>query len=206
MQWVMDAVPLDLPVIQVAWEDTPNIEAAVHDLLVRGALEPFDLETGPVLRARLLALAPDDHVLALTFHHIVSDAWSIEVAFRDVCLAYAAACRGTDPAAALPASPVQYADYAIWQNERLAAGEFDSQRDYWLRQLGEDLPILDLPTDRPRPPVQSFSGRRLQQRLPHELRRRLEAVFSPSARSHSSCCCSLPTRSCSAGSRAGARC
>jgi amino acid adenylation domain-containing protein len=122
----------------------------------RAELEtPFDLERGPVIRARLLRLAADDHVLLLSLHHIAGDAWSFDVLFHELEVLYAAARDGVD--AALPPLPVQYADYAIWQRRRLAGDALGAELAHWRERLA-GAATLALPTDRPRPPVQSFRG------------------------------------------------
>jgi amino acid adenylation domain-containing protein len=125
---------------------------------------PFDLEKGPLLRAMLLSLGPDDHLLLLTMHHIVSDGWSMEVLCRDLRRLYDARRQGRE---AVPAPlPVQYSDYAIWQREWLERGELERQMAYWRNQLA-DLPAgLDLPLDRPRPSIPSYAGARRKAMLP----------------------------------------
>ena len=134
---------------------------------------PFDLAQGPLLRARLLRLAEKEHVLLLTLHHIVSDGWSMGVLMRDLSALYGASCQGE--ASPLPVLPVQYADYAIWQRERLQGEVLEKQLSYWREQL-KDLPILDLPTDRPRPALQSFRGAQLHFELPATLTKGLEEL------------------------------
>ncbi|HEU0052493.1 MAG TPA: amino acid adenylation domain-containing protein, partial [Longimicrobium sp.] len=115
----------------------------------------FDLETGPLLRARLLRLAADDHLLLLTLHHIVADAWSLGVLYRELGAFYAAAREGRD--ANLAPLPVQYADYALWQRQRLDGPALDAELGYWRGKL-EGAATLALPTDRAHPAVQSFRG------------------------------------------------
>jgi amino acid adenylation domain-containing protein len=125
---------------------------------------PFDLERGPLLRAMLLSLGTDDHMLVLTMHHIVSDGWSMEVLCRDLKRLYDARRQGRE--AVLASLPVQYADYAVWQREWLERGELERQMAYWRKQLA-DLPAgLDLPLDRPRPSIPSYRGARRRATLP----------------------------------------
>ena len=119
----------------------------------RGA--PFDLARGPVFRATLARLAPDDHVLLLAMHHIVSDGWSIGVLRRDLSALYAAFCRG-EPSPLVP--PIfQYADYAAWEQAPWHRERIAEQASYWKQHLA-GVPALELPTDRPRPAVQSTAG------------------------------------------------
>ncbi|EPJ85180.1 peptide synthase [Pseudomonas sp. CFII68] len=128
------------------------IEAETHQL--------FDLQQGPLLRTRLLRLAADDHVLIVTLHHIVADGWSMQVMVEELVNGYAAFSQGHAPE--LPALPIQYADYAIWQRHWMEAGERERQLEYWTARLGGQQPVLELPTDFPRPAVMSYRGARLE--------------------------------------------
>jgi thioesterase domain-containing protein len=119
------------------------------------AQAPFDLERGPLLRARLLRVHEQEHWLLLTLHHIITDGWSSGVLVRELSVLYGARCRGE--AHGLPALPVQYADYAVWQREWLQGEVLEQQLGYWKPALSE-LPVLELPTDRPRPAIASFRG------------------------------------------------
>lgn len=138
------------------------------------ARQPFDLATGPLLRATLLRLAPQEHVLLLTRHHIVSDAWSFDIFMRELSTLYAAFCAGQpSPLAALP---LQYADFAHWQRQWLRGDTLATQLAYWQQQLSGELPVLDLPTDRPRPAIQALQGAIQTFILAPELRRHLHAL------------------------------
>ncbi len=137
------------------------------------AQAPFDLERGPLVRARLLRLAPTEHWLLFSLHHIVTDGWSMGVLMRELSVLYGAYRRGEpSPLAELP---VQYADYALWQREWLQGGVLEQQLAYWKQALAE-LPVLELPTDRPRPMVASYRGARLSFELGEELTRGLKAL------------------------------
>ncbi|HST61990.1 MAG TPA: amino acid adenylation domain-containing protein, partial [Longimicrobium sp.] len=109
---------------------------------------PFDLAAGPLLRSTLVRLGPDEHALLFTLHHVVSDAWSMDVLVRDVSELYAAFAEGRDPV--LPALPLQYADYAAWQRAWLQGGVLEAQLGYWTARLAGAPPLLEIPTDRPR--------------------------------------------------------
>ncbi|HXK09636.1 MAG TPA: amino acid adenylation domain-containing protein, partial [Vicinamibacteria bacterium] len=135
---------------------------------------PFDLARGPLLRATLVRLDDEDHVLLVTIHHIVTDGWSMGVLTRELVAHYGARRRGE--AASLPPLPVQYADFARWQRDRLRGEELDRQLGYWRERLGGELPRLDLPTDRPRGAVQTFRGGAHAIAFPHALCRGLAAV------------------------------
>ncbi|MCU7283296.1 condensation domain-containing protein, partial [Pseudomonas peradeniyensis] len=153
--------------------ETVNAEA-LQARIVEETAQPFDLEHGPLLRARLLRLSADDHVLVLTLHHIVADGWSMPVMVDEVVRLYAAHCQGIAPQ--LPALAFQYADYAAWQRQWMEAGEQSRQLDYWRRRLGDEQPLLELPTDRPRPLQQSHAGARLDIGLERELVEALKAT------------------------------
>ncbi|WP_161965686.1 non-ribosomal peptide synthetase [Steroidobacter cummioxidans] len=131
-------------------------ETRLLELCQEELAAPFDLAAGPLFRARLVCLSDDDHVLLLTMHHIVSDGWSIGVLTRELGLLYQA--QQLKQPSALPALPVQYADYAQWQNQRLAGAELQRQLNYWHEQLRGAPELFELPTDRPRPAVQSYRG------------------------------------------------
>jgi amino acid adenylation domain-containing protein len=146
----------------------PVSRAAVLQARQRGdAQAPFDLMAGPLFRAKLLRLAADDHVLLVAMHHIVSDGWSIAVLIRELGALYAAFATGQpSPLAELP---VQYADYALWQRGWLHGAVLERQVGYWRDRLAGAPGALELPTDGPRPAVQSFAGAAVSFVLPHEL-------------------------------------
>jgi len=131
-------------------------ETEARRLAAAEALAPFDLESGPLVRVKLLRLADQDHVLLLTLHHIVSDGWSMNVLAEELARLYSAFSSGAE--ADLPPLPLQYADYASWHGEWLGSGELHRQLTYWKSRLGDEQPVLELPTDRPRPATQRFQG------------------------------------------------
>ncbi|MCR3829175.1 condensation domain-containing protein, partial [Pseudomonas aeruginosa] len=153
--------------------------ANVDDASLRAAVEaemarPFDLRTDALLRISLFEVAPNDHVLVMVQHHIVSDGWSMQLMVEELVQLYAAYSQGRE--AALPALPIQYPDYAVWQREWMEAGERERQLAYWIGLLGGEQPVLELPFDRPRPAEQSFRGARLEFELGAERARRLKAL------------------------------
>jgi amino acid adenylation domain-containing protein len=155
-QVVSPAVP-----VSVQWES-----CAAAALAARGAelvADPFDLGAGPLWRVHCLSAGATEHRLLVVVHHIVADGWSLGVLFRELAQAYNAACQGE--ALAWSALPLQYTDYARWQQERLAAGELSRQLAYWREQLAGAPLSLALPTDRPRPPVQGHHGAWYELRL-----------------------------------------
>ncbi|RKR87004.1 amino acid adenylation domain-containing protein [Micromonospora pisi] len=143
------------PVLEVTDLSGGTAEEAAR-LVWQEARRPFDLAHGPLFRTRLVRTADDDHHLSLCLHHIVSDAWSLGVLFTELNTAYAALREGRTPQ--LPELPAQYADYALWQREKLAGEALRDQLDYWLGQLRGAPALLTLPTDRPRPAAQSYRG------------------------------------------------
>ncbi|MFD9857885.1 non-ribosomal peptide synthase/polyketide synthase [Streptomyces alboflavus] len=160
------AVELPLDVLSGADRD-----AQLDAVLARAAGTPFDLSTGPLLRARLVRSADDEHVLVLAVHHIVTDGWSGAVLGRDLGELYAAALEGRAPE--LPALPVRYTDYAAWQRARTDVA--DEQLAHW-REVLSGLEPLELPTDRPRPAVRTRDGALVTFHLPAELTERLRAT------------------------------
>ncbi|MHC5720469.1 MAG: condensation domain-containing protein, partial [Nostoc sp.] len=110
----------------------------------------------PLLRATLVHLSEVEYVMMFTMHHIVSDGWSMGILIQEVAALYEAFCKGQP--SPLPELPIQYADFAIWQRQWLQGQVLEAQLVYWQKQLGSSLPVLQLPTDRPRPRIQTFRG------------------------------------------------
>ncbi|MFY4721401.1 amino acid adenylation domain-containing protein [Streptomyces sp. LaBMicrA B280] len=166
-----DPAPMTLRVVDVSGEADP--EAAARRLVAEEARTPFDLSVGPLLRADVVRLGPGDHVLRVTMHHVVADAWSRLVLMRELSALYAAFVEGED--AALPVLSVQYADFAVWQRRCLEETGPASQADYWRGVLEGAPPLLQLPADRPRPVVPSYRGASWTFEVPaevcHQLRR-----------------------------------
>ena len=132
--------------------------AFLRQCLGRLANWNFDIEKGPLLKVFVIRETAQRHTLLLLTHHMISDAWSSGVLFRDLMKFYAALGRGSRPG--LPELPVQYADYAVWQRDWLAGPELQRQLEYWQRALQGAAPLLELPTDRPRPARQTYRGSR----------------------------------------------
>ncbi len=153
-------------------------DSAVQRLADAEARRPFDLARGPLLRARLLRLGMHRHVFLLTMHHIISDTWSAGLFMRELAVLYAAFSRGRP--SPLSALAIQYADYAAWQREWLAGDQQNSplqtQLAYWREQLADSPPVLELPTDHPRPPIQTFRGATQRFVLPATLADALRAL------------------------------
>jgi amino acid adenylation domain-containing protein/non-ribosomal peptide synthase protein (TIGR01720 family) len=159
--------------------DFSALAATERELAVAHAAEqqsvlPFDLSVGPLLRVTLLKLADQEHVLLLTLHHIVSDGWSMNVLIDEFIRCYDAFDAGAQPQ--LAPLPIQYSDYALWQRRWLEAGEQARQLDYWQTQLGNEHPVLELPTDHPRPAMPSYRGTRYEFAVDAQLAEQLRAT------------------------------
>jgi amino acid adenylation domain-containing protein len=155
-QTILPALEVPIQVVELQHRPESERAGAVQRLTAAEARKPFDLARGPLLRIGLLRLAPDEHVLLLTMHHIVSDGWSMGVLAREMGGLYAAFAEGRG--SALPELSIQYADYAVWQRQWLQGSVLAAQVAYWRQQLKGAPPVLKLPTDRARPAVQSFRG------------------------------------------------
>lgn len=147
--------------------------AAMERLITEEATTPFDLATGPMVRVRLLTLAPEDHLLLLTMHHIVFDGWSTDVIFRELGALYESFLAGRP--SPLPELPVQYADFAVWQRQWLQGPRLQSQLDYWTKHLGSGHQALELPTDRPRAHSKTACEKRETVFLPPDFVQSLQA-------------------------------
>jgi amino acid adenylation domain-containing protein len=163
-----------LPVEELSGLGEADREAAVRRRAGEEARRAFGLSEGPLFRAALLRLGADDHVLLLSMHHIVSDGWSMGVLFRELSSLYQAYREGGE--SPLPELAVQYADYAVWQRERLEGEVLDRQLSYWRERLAGAPELLELPTDRPRPAVQTHRGATVPVELSLELLDRLRAL------------------------------
>ncbi|MFZ6028539.1 MAG: amino acid adenylation domain-containing protein [Chloroflexota bacterium] len=171
-QVILPELHLSLPVLDLSTLTENQGEARVRQMLDESARQPFDLSQGPLIRASLLRLAKNEHVLLLSMHHIISDGWSLAVLIREVSSLYKAYLAGQ--ASPLPELPVQYADFAVWQREWLQGEMLDAQLAYWKKQLSQ-APILELPTDRPRPAVQTYRGEHQSFALPGSVMESLKA-------------------------------
>jgi amino acid adenylation domain-containing protein len=165
---ISESASAPLRIVDLAADATPLPERVdtARELISAESARPIDLRQGPLLRAVLVRLDPDDHVLLVDTHHIVSDGWSTDVLADELLALYDSYAQGEHPA--LPELPVQYGDYAAWQRERLSAGGLDAAREYWRRQLA-DLPPLELPVDHARGAEQTFAGESHRFRLERPL-------------------------------------
>jgi amino acid adenylation domain-containing protein len=155
-QQIAEAQPLRLMHIDLSELDHETQEKQIHLLTSEECRRPFNLSQGPLYRVSLLSLGAEDHVLLITMHHMVSDGWSIGILVQEFATLYRTYIAGD--ASPLPDLPVQYADFATWQREWLQGEVLEKQLIYWRNQLADSSHVLDLPTDRRRPPVPSYRG------------------------------------------------
>ncbi|HGE8315897.1 TPA: amino acid adenylation domain-containing protein [Serratia marcescens] len=161
-----DALPLTVHDLR----GRQDAQSQARQLAQRLTEAPFDLTQGPLVRAALIRLADEEHLFLLTCHHIISDGWSTGILLRELGALYGALRRGdADPLPPLPPLPLQYADYAAWQRRYLTPERLAAQAQYWRETLSDAPALLTLPTDRPRPTVQSFSGREVPIAIDAEL-------------------------------------
>src|SRR5262249_34331493 len=165
---------VELPVIDLGGLSPETGREEARRLALREARRPFDLAAGPLLRASVVRLGPEERLALLTMHHIVSDGWSMGVLIREVGTLYGAYSQGRP--SPLEELPVQYADYAVWQRNYLEGGVLERQLEYWRERLGDRPPALELPTDRPRPAAQSHQGGSESFTIGEEVRRGLERL------------------------------
>jgi len=155
-QVIAPALTLALPVVDLSDLPAADAEAEVARQARTEAQTPFNLAAGPLIRGRLLRLSSTEHIILLTMHHIVGDDWSSSVLVQEIGLLYNAFAQGLP--VPLPELPIQYADFAAWQRDWLSGDVLAQQIGYWKEALAGLPPVLELPTDRPRPPVQTFDG------------------------------------------------
>ncbi|BDA72451.1 non-ribosomal peptide synthetase [Calothrix sp. PCC 7716] len=165
---------LRLTMVELCELPQPQQSAEVSRLTTLEAQRHFDLKSGPLLRATLLRLSPTEHVLLLVMHHIISDGWSMGVLIRELTVLYEA--YSSAQPLALPELPIQYADFAHWQRQWLTGEVLQAQLEYWKQQLAGAPPVLKLPTDRTRPPIQTFQGATQSLALTEQLSQALKAL------------------------------
>ncbi len=172
VQHIGPPVPFPLTIVDLTESD----DAEAESTRVAGAevRQRFDLAHGPIIRGVLMRLSPGDHVLVLTMHHIATDAWSEAVLLRELSVLYDA-CAGGRPSP-LAALPIRYADFSVWQRERMAGDVLHDQLEYWLQRLQGLPPLLEIPADHPRPPRRSGRGGAVDIQIPAPLTTELRHV------------------------------
>ena len=174
VQMIAASLSVPLPVVDLRASAAADREAELQQRLVETSRDPFDLTRDLMLRAVLLRLRDTDHVLLLVIHHIAFDGWSMSIVMRELSALYNAYLTGASPP--LPPLSIQYADYALWQRRWLQGATLQTQLAYWMQQLDGAPTVLDLCTDRPRPPVQTYRGARQGFALPAPLLDALKAL------------------------------
>ncbi|GAC1437037.1 MAG: hypothetical protein NVSMB58_28730 [Terriglobales bacterium] len=178
LQVISSETKLPLPITDLSGLNVSNRETEAQRLAKQEAELPFDLSKGPLLRTTLLKLGDDEYILLLTMHHVVSDRWSVGVLAEEVAALYAAFAK--DKVSPLPELAIQYADYAAWQRQWLKGEHLEKQLTFWKEHLAGAPALLELPTDRPRPAVQTYRGSTQTVSFPKELLEKLTSL----SRSH----------------------
>ncbi|NEU81442.1 non-ribosomal peptide synthetase [Nostoc sp. UIC 10630] len=152
LQVIFPSLALAMPVLDLQGIE----ESEVQQIVTKEARQPFDLSNGPLLRVTLLRLGSESHILVLIMHHIITDGWSMGIFIQELSTLY----RGftLNSPLILAELPIQYADFAVWQRQWLTEEIQKQQLNYWKQQLADAPPLLELPTDKPRPAVQTFCG------------------------------------------------
>ncbi|MEL4897612.1 amino acid adenylation domain-containing protein [Crocosphaera sp. Alani8] len=153
---ITDTTNLSIPVIDLSLIPLEKQEETITKLSQEEAQKPFNIESCPLLRVKLLRLTEEEHILLLTMHHIISDAWSMGILVQEVATFYQAFLQ--EQPSSLPELPIQYLDFSAWQRQWLQGERLDTQLNYWKTQLQDAPTLLEMPSDRPRPVVQNFHG------------------------------------------------
>ena len=171
IQIIESKIDFSLPIETVEFPTKKQQMKHVEKLAIKEAREPFDLKHAPLIRARIVRINAQSHVLLMTMHHIISDGWSIEIFMRELSLLYQAYNQGKPNP--LPELPIQYLDFAYFQKQWLKGDVLQNQLDYWKQHLAGAPTLLELPTDHPRPAIQSNRGGSLKFELPTNLTQEL---------------------------------
>lgn len=175
VQHISPATPISFPTTDLSGLEETKREQAATTLIAEESAQPFDMSNGPLLRTRLIRLSDQDHIVLLVMHHIVSDGWSLEVLNSEVATLYESYCKGLP--SPLPDLEIQYADFAVWQRKWIDGEILEGELQYWKQQLEDATVMLGLPTDRPRPAIQTHAGARQSRLLSKRLSDML-AIFS----------------------------
>jgi amino acid adenylation domain-containing protein len=174
IQRIAASCSIEITVTELEQAADTELPCAIERLIRNEWLRPIDLSEELPIRARLARIDHAQHLLILTLHQIVFDSQSVAIFFRELWTAYEAKLNGKEPQ--LAALPVQYADFASWQRHRVPGQTFQSHREYWIHRLSGTLSVLNLLTDKPRPPVQRFDGSRLSILLPETVQLKLKEL------------------------------
>ena len=174
IQVIDPEVTPNIKVVDLQQLEATERETVLQQQLQQEAITPFDLESAPLIRCSLLKLDATEYVLLLNMHHIVSDGWSMGVFIQELSSLYQAFAAG-EPSP-LPELPIQYADFALWQRQWLSGEVLETQLNYWQQQLDGAPELLQLPTDRPRPTVQTYRGATQTFSLNSDLTQKLQTL------------------------------
>ncbi len=156
-QLIHPSLTIEIPMSDFSTLDKSQRETQLSELLAREAQQIFHFEKGPLLSCHIVKLHEDHHLVILTNHHIVADGWSISILLRELAAIYSAECQGI--ASQLP-QPMKWSEYALWEVQMQQSPEMAKAEAYWLSQFASSVPVMELPTDRPRPPIFSYTGAR----------------------------------------------
>ncbi|BBC27208.1 non-ribosomal peptide synthetase [Pseudanabaena sp. ABRG5-3] len=165
---------LNIPIIDLQAEPETKQAIAVKELAAAERAKPFDLQQGAIFRCQLVRLSETSHVLVLAVHHIAADGWFMGIFLKEFASIYTAFSQGEQ--SPLPELPIQYADFAAWQRNWLQGEVLERHLNYWRQQLAHIPPLLELPTDRPRPPIQTFQGSKVSFQLSLSLTQQLKRL------------------------------
>ncbi|GCF07291.1 non-ribosomal peptide synthetase [Dictyobacter arantiisoli] len=174
VQVILPSMPLDVEAVDLTQLSPEQRASTLESLMQRNVQKPFDLVNGPLLRAHLFQLDSQEYVFLLTVHHIVSDGWSLGVFIREFSTLYNAYL--TQQPAILADLPIQYVDFAVWQRKWMDSSTLQSQLRYWKEHLADAPARLELPTDRPRPLEQTFTGSQIEFKLSEQLTEGLQEI------------------------------
>jgi amino acid adenylation domain-containing protein len=171
---VARACSVEIPITDLGHVSESELPYTIERLARKEWTQPINLSEELPIRARLVRIDHAENLLLLTLHQIASDSQSVAIFFRELWTSYEAKMHGKEPE--LPILPMQYGDFARWQRDRVSGQIFQSHREYWIQRLSGTLPVLNLPTDKPRPPVQGFEGSRLSIILSETLQLKLKEL------------------------------
>ncbi|GAA0710917.1 hypothetical protein GCM10009430_00020 [Aquimarina litoralis] len=156
-QWIKCREELGFYVDYVDFRNNEDAESLAKKYIFQEALKQFDLVKGPLIRASILQLQDDKYIFYYNMHHIISDGWSVQVLAKDVLTSYEAYIKDEEPL--LPRLRIQYKDYAVWHLGQSKKKSFQKNKDYWLEQLQGELPVLEFPSNKKRPPIKTYNGK-----------------------------------------------
>ncbi len=174
IQEIQEHVSMHLPLTGILHLNESERKKELERLTNEEVARPFNLEEGPLIRAQMVRMKDDEHILLITLHHIITDGWSMGILVEEIATAYVDQIEGRE--STHEAMPIQYADYATWQRNWLQGEQLDQQLAYWKEQLRDAPPALELPTDRPRGATASFNGATEYLELSPDLSERIESL------------------------------